>query len=47
LKNPKPIKLAGMVMMLTQPLCNPIEMLVHAKTNPIASPTAMPLTVKL
>jgi hypothetical protein len=47
LKKPKPIKLAGIAMMLTHPLWRPIEMLVHAKTRPMASPTATPLAVKL
>ena len=47
LKKPKPIKLAGMVIVLTQPVWRPKYMLEKQMTRPTRSPTRMPRSVKL
>lgn len=47
LKMPKPMRLAGMDMMDTQPVCRPKYMLEKQMTVPTASPARTALTVKL
>jgi hypothetical protein len=43
---PKPISEAGMLMVLTQPVCRPKYMLLKQMTRPTARPTSRPRRVK-
>lgn len=47
LKRPKPMSEAGMVIMLTQPVCRPKYMLEKQMTRPTKRPAATPRRVKL
>ncbi len=47
LKKAKPIRLDGIDMVLTQPVCKPKYMLEKQMTRPTSRPTKMPRTVKL
>jgi hypothetical protein len=47
LKKPKPSRLAGMLMVLTQPVWSPKYMLEKQMTRPTRRPTARPRAVKL
>jgi hypothetical protein len=45
LKKPKPRRLAGIVIVLTQPVCRPKYMFEKQMTSPTARPTNTPLIV--